>query len=299
MRRDRESTLRERADRSGRVIPERSWSAADRLTLPRYATRHAITVNRTRFRLRESEIDLLSTVGAFRAVQVSDLEPRDASHSGRNEHHTQSDLRSLRQQGLLETHPIVINGRLETVAVLTDTGLDLLERSRADLNHEPRTSNLELRHQQFYSGLLKTRELAHDAQLYRVFQTERTHLEADGATITRIVLDDELKAEYHTYVYEQCRIGVDPDDARRAFARDHDLSFAGGRIHLPDVRIEYTSADGRIDHRDLELATEHYSRAQVSGKQSAGFRVYRAAGARRGSTRGSTPSDPHNLEWLP
>jgi hypothetical protein len=106
-----------------------------------------------------------------------------------------------------------------------------------------------------------------------------------------------LKAEYHSYVHEQQQAGRAADDARRAFAHEHDLSFSGGRIHLPDVRIEYTSLDGHSDHRDLELATEHYSRSQLSGKQSAGFRVFRAAGA-RGWRRGNTPSDPHHLQWL-
>ena len=55
-----------------------------------------------------------------------------------------------------------------------------------------------------------------------------------------------------------------------------------------------------LSHRDLELATEHYSRSQLGGKQSAGFRVYRAAGARGAgaSKPGGSPIDPHHLEWL-
>ena len=146
---------------------------------------------------------------------------------------------------------------------------------------------------------MKPRELAHDAQLYRLFETERKQLEDAGARVTRVVLDYELKREYHTYVHRQQAAGVEPAEARAAFAREHNLPFKG-RIELPDVRIEYEDLDGVARHRDLELATEHYSRSQLSGKQTAGFRVYRAAGARGANTpkRGGTPSDPHLLEWL-
>jgi hypothetical protein len=74
------------------------------------------------------------------------------------------------------------------------------------------------------------------------------------------------------------------------------------RLELPDLRIEYETPDGRIESRDLELITEHYSRGQLAGKAQAGFSLYRSAGTakvRAGSTRtGGTPADPHHLEWL-
>jgi hypothetical protein len=43
-----------------------------------------------------------------------------------------------------------------------------------------------------------------------------------------------------------------------------------GHLELPDLRIEYEAEDGRLEHRDVELVTEHYSRGQVSGKARAG-----------------------------
>jgi hypothetical protein len=83
---------------------------------------------------------------------------------------------------------------------------------------------------------------------------------------------------------------------RDAFADAHDLPFAGEHIHFSDVRIEYETADGRTEYRGLELATEHYTRSQLSGKTGGGFHVYRAAGA--GGRRGGTPSDPHHLRSI-
>ena len=266
----------------------RHWSPADRLALPRSDARRPISVDRQGVRLRESDIELLATVGAFRTVAVRDL--RDIADNATDRlARTAADLRSLREQGLLETHAIVINGRHESVAVLTEKGHRLLEHSRGDESLH--------RDQRYYAGLVKPRELAHDAQLYRMFEREREHLEREGAIVTRVLLDYELKADYHRSVHEQQRKGIDPGDARRAFAEAQDLPFADGHIHFPDVRVEYQTPDGRSEHRDLELATEHYSRAQLSGKQGAGFHVYRATGA-GASRRGSSCADPHHLEWL-
>ena len=105
------------------------------------------------------------------------------------------------------------------------------------------------------------------------------------------------RVAYHRFVEERVREGGDRDQARREFAEDHDLPFRDGRIELPDLRIEYETRDGERAHRDVELATENYSRSQLAGKHSAGFRIYRAAGA-GAISRSATPSDPHHLEWL-
>jgi hypothetical protein len=86
----------------------------------------------------------------------------------------------------------------------------------------------------------------------------------------------------------------------RIRGRDHDLPFRAGRIEFPDLRIEYDTPNAERAYRDVELATENYSRTQLAGKHSAGFRVYRAAETRASgaTSRGGTPSDPHHLEWL-
>jgi hypothetical protein len=306
----------DRADRAGRTDrsdhtdradrPERAdggWSPANRLDLPRTPDRQPVTLERDFFRLRGSESELLATIGAFRAIAIHDLREVAANAMPQRPASLDADLRSLRDQGLLRTHALVMNGRSEHAAVLTTKGRELLEHSRPSaLSARPspglRPLTSHLCDQRFYAGVAKPRDLAHDAQLYRMFETERARLQAEGAPVTRVVLDYELKAEYHRYVHQQHRTGVDETSARRAFADQHHLPFAGQRIHLPDVRIEYETEDGRTEYRDLELATEHYSRSQLGGKVSAGFRVYRAAGAGAGSRRGGTPADPHRLEWI-
>jgi hypothetical protein len=263
-------TVREdRADRRERADPGQSLRE-NRIELPRTPERRPVVLDRSRFMLRSSESALVETVGAFRAIAVRDLQEA-----------AEADIRSLRGQGLLHTRDLVINGHSERVAALTRTGRELLERSRG---------------QGFHAGRVKAREAEHDAQLYRMFRTERERLEAERATVTDVVLDYQLAADYRRYIHEQELAGVDAVQARRAFAETHDLPFAGDGIRLPDVRVEYETADGRIEYRDLELATAHYSRSQIGAKKSAGFRVYRAAGA--GAQRGAAPSDPHDLEWI-
>ena len=261
--------------------PDR-WSAARDLRLPRTPDRQHVQSGRERYRVRDSETQLLATLGAFRVVAERDLAGLQ----------TQSDVRSLSEQGLIESRTIVINQEPEPVLVLTQKGRELLEAHRGRATGDDR--------QEFYAGLVKPEQLAHDAQLYRLFETERRSLEDSGARIGRVVLDYELKREYHAYVHRQKQRSIDATEARETFARDHDLPLRRGHIQLPDIRIEYETPDGLRDHRDLELATEHYSRSQLAGKQSAGFRVYRAAGARGGAAtrKGGTPQDPHLLEWI-
>ena len=159
-----------------------------------------------------------------------------------------ADVRSLVDQGLIETRTIMINNTPERVVVLTTEGRDLLEAHR-----EPREDR-DRPDQRYYAGLVKPRELAHDAQLYRMFEIERERLEAEGARIARVVLDYELKSEYHAFVHAQRQAGVSASDARREFADTHDLPFRRRHIALPDVRIEYDSPDGERLHRDLEFA---------------------------------------------
>ena len=143
---------------------------------------------------------------------------------------------------------------------------------------------------------MKPRELPHDAQVYRLFRAEAGRIETEGGRVVRVVLDYELKRDYQQYLNRPDR----PADAtleqdRRAFAEAHDLPVVRDHLELPDLRIEYETADGRLEHRDVELVTEHYSRGQLAGKAQAGFVMYRSGGG--GGGRGG-PFDPRHLERL-
>jgi hypothetical protein len=237
------------------------------------------------YQLRGSETDLLAIIGTFRVVPTHDLPGADDTRAG--------DLKHLAEQGLIEHRQIVINDQPTTIVTLTKDGKDLLESHKE--------SRSRTRDQVYHSGFVKPRELAHDAQLYRLYKAEAARIRAEGGTVRRVVLDYELKREYQTFLNRPDRgDDLSAEEARRAFALAADLPHDKGHIELPDLRIEYETEAGIVAYRDVELVTEHYSRGQVAGKSAAGFGLYRAAGASGRSSDASrgAPFDPHYLEWL-
>ncbi len=246
------------------------------LSLPRGETRERIEGRERAHLLDESDMRNLVTIGAFRVVPVEDLDEP-------------AGLRRLLDDGLVTCETLTDISGSERIAALTAEGKSVLEASRTPDRDGP--------DQAFYAGVVKPRELAHDARVYRAFQEEEARIEAEGGRVTRVVLDYELKREYQRFLNRDDR----PDDAtlesdRRAFAEAHDLHIVRGHLELPDLRIEYESADGRADHRDVEIVTEHYSRGQISGKARAGFACYRAGGSQ--ARTGGTPLDPRHLTRL-
>ncbi len=276
-------------------LPEPSRSTrrpdlpTERLTLPVTDRREAVEFRDRVYELRGSETRILATVGAFRVVPAVDLVDGRSTPDAFKE-----DLRRLADQGLIERRTLPINREPTRVVVLTKAGKALLDARR-----EPTAG----RQQQHHAGLVKPRELAHDAQIYRLYQAEAVRLEDAGGHIARVVLDYEIKHDYQTFLNRPDRPeDTDRDEDIAAFATANRLPVIDGHLELPDLRIEYETAEGRLEVRDLELVTEHYSRGQLSGKARAGFGLYRAAGAGRvrgGQARtGGTPFDPHHLERL-
>ncbi len=205
------------------------------------------------------------------------------------------DVRHLSEQGLIDRKSVVINGQPTPVLVLSKEGKALLEAHRNIRSDGPQ--------QEYQAGLVKPRELAHDAQLHRVYLAEAAHITGQGGRVRRVVLDYEIKREYQQFLHRSDRPdGVPQADDRGAFAAQSRLQVVDDHLELPDLRIEYETPEGDLAYRDVELVTEHYSRAQLAGKARAGFSMYRAAGGRASgggaSGRGGTPLDPHHLEWL-
>jgi hypothetical protein len=253
----------------------------DRLALPRSEAREAICVREHTYRLRGSESRILATVGAFRVVRADDLQPMRSSRDAWN-----GDLRSLAEQGLVQAKTVEVNRQSISVVVLTPSGKDVLDAHvRADDGHR----------QVFHAGLVKPREIAHDSQIYRLFEAEAARIEAEGGRVTRVVLDYELKRDYQTFLNRPDKAD-DPHEDLEQFAEGAKLPIIDGHLELPDLRIEYESVDGGVEYRDVELVTEHYSRGQFGGKRAAGFAMYRARGGH--ARTGGTPFDPHHLERL-
>ena len=245
------------------------------LSLPRGTTLERVEGRERTHLLDEADMRTLATIGAFRVVPIEDLD-----ESG--------DLRRLSNEGLITNETLTDIEGSHRIVSLTSEGKAVLEAHRSPGDGPE---------QAFYAGVVKPRELAHDTLMFRAFKEEEARIDAQGGRVTRVVLDYELKREYQRFLNRDDR----PDDAtlesdRRAFADAHDLHIVRGHLELPDLRIEYETEDGRVEHRDVEIVTQHYSRGQISGKARAGFACYRAGGSH--TRTGGTPFDPRHLTRL-
>ena len=120
---------------------------------------------------------------------------------------------------------------------------------------------------------MKPREAKHDADLYRLYQKEASRIERAGGKPLRVILDYELKRDLNR---ELAQLGHEKDDpdAKELIAEKHHLRVVNGKIPVPDVRIEYETAQHELSRVDLELATRHYRPRGLAAKARAGFALY-------------------------
>jgi hypothetical protein len=270
---------RDRDHRERAVDPRDAFTR--HLNLPRGLERERVRDRDREYTLRGSESRTLATVGAFRVVSSHDL--RD--HHDRPADPRSSDLRHLREEGLIET--LRVPGYRDHAVVLTKEGRSLLESHRSrDHGHQ----------QTFYAGLKRERELEHDVQVYRAYERQAERLQDRGARIERVVLDYELKREYQTWLHERDRdrdYDGHPDRSAEEiheWEREHDLPYFDEEVHFPDLRVEYQEPDGRWDREDVEVTTPHYRGAHGASVARSGFSCYRGSslgiGGRSGGSRG-------------
>jgi hypothetical protein len=276
--RDRDERERQ-ADARGR---EPRDPFVEGLDLPRGLERELVQDDHENlYELNGDDSRMLATIGAFRVVAERDLDDvRDPAADPRDD-----TLEHLREEDLIR---FVDLDAEERAAVLTERGWDVLDAHRRDRNDE--------HDQAFHAELGRERELQHDAHLFHAYLEVEERLRGEGAEIERVVLECDLRSEYQEYLQEHNRGRADsngrPDrkeDEIEAWARDHDLPYFDGHVHLPDFRIEY-ALEGRDRHEDVEVMTGHYRGAHAASRARAGFMCIRA------STNGKgTPFSPR--EW--
>jgi hypothetical protein len=220
----------------------------------------AHTLRDRTYLLRESELDTMSELGKFRVISAADLSRfANASDNARMER----DVRRLKDQDLVSERTLAISGRKAfRVLALTKNG----KRVVRDTNCLPED-------QRIYHGVVKPREAKHDAELYRLFQTEAARIESAGGKPLRVLLDYELKRNLNR---DRARLGTQRDDPQEIerLAERHGLAVVNGKIPLPDMRIEYQTAELELRHVDVELATRHYRPRGIAAKARAGFSLY-------------------------
>ena len=224
-----------------------------------------------RYRLNSDQSKMLQDLGTFRTITANSLRKHLYEN---NDERFRKDLRSLREQRLLTVrHGSRANG--EYVA-LTKAGKELTQSAI-------RTN----RDQVVYSGIVKQRELRHDAAIYDVYQKEARKISKAGGTPKRIVLDFELKKQVNRQLATiQTIPPAERERQRQEIAEAHGLKIVEGKFQFPDVRIEFESRDQEQCKVDLECVTGHYKARQIAAKQAAGFKLYNQDYRGRSAERG-------------
>jgi hypothetical protein len=247
-----------------KIAPD-SPRAADRLTrnerVPEAldSPRAHYTRDRTYF-LRDSELETLAEVGTFRVIAARDL--ARAGYGGDAER-MEREIRRLKQQSLLAEKRLPLGQNNATrLFALTKRGARLVRKSGRVPDK-----------QAIYHGFAKPREAKHDADLYRLYQAEVERIESTGGRATRVVLDYELKRNLNRDLAALEDEGWTAE-ALEQIAERHGLSVVGGKIPVPDLRIEYDTSEMERQHVDLELATRNYRPRALGEKAKAGFSLY-------------------------
>jgi hypothetical protein len=221
--------------------------------------------------LSGSEIHSLAEIGKFRIIATADL-ARFAY--GGNRERTDKDIRRLARNGLLTDNTVEVS-RKKTLRIVTLTkhGHRLLKKA-GQLPGD----------QVIYHGLRKPREVKHDADLYPLYQKEASGIERGGGRLVRVILDYELKRNLNR---DLAWLGTEKDNPGRKaeVAAKHGLKVVDGKIPVPDLRVEYETAQLEPRHVNLELATRDYRPRALVAKAKAGFSLYScsedASGLRR------------------
>ena len=212
------------------------------------------------FLLRESELTTLIEIGKFRVIPPDDL--AQFGYAG-DTMRTNRDIRHLVQQELVAMKSVSsIDKHPARLLVLTKKAKRLLLRS----GRLPEG-------QAIYHELGKPREAWHDAALYRLYQRESARIESAGGRPLRVALDYELKRNLYR---ELARLGdqAQSREARERVAGKHGLVLVDDTVQVPDLRLEYETADFERRHVDLELATHNYRPRALAQKSKAGFSIY-------------------------
>ena len=212
------------------------------------------------YNLRGSELQILVDLGKFRIIKRDDLVTH--GYEG-NANHASRDFAHLTDQGLIQQR--IAYPEHDTYLTLSRAGHHYIE------NHRPEISP----NQVFHHGFLKRREARHDATLYLVYQREAERIRDAGGRITRVVLDSELKQSINRSLANIHSLPADEQrKARQEIAETNGLAVVNGKIPLPDLRLEYETADREQTKVDIELLSGDYRPSQVAAKARAGFTMY-------------------------
>jgi hypothetical protein len=226
-------------------------------------------------------------IGRFRLVNQEDL--ARYRYAGKTAEMSADLLRLVDREHLVERRTVVDlqKDRRIVVLVLTARGKAWLEGDRP---HQAVYNG-----QKFFDGLVRAREVYHDAEVYPAYQAAARKILAEGGIIQKIVLDHELKGVKARLTNRRYpgRHENSPLSAaqKREIARELHLTVVKEKIHIPDAQIHYLDRVGDPQVLNLEVTTSSYRGRDLRSKAASGFSLFAA-----GRTHAGAPIwDDHHL----
>ncbi len=231
--------------------------------------------DRERISFDERKRQAVTDVATYRVVSVRDLVDE---RFGGNAFAARKGIDSMKRKGLLKEDTVSLkNGKTFKVLTATDKGL---QQAR---DHSPGSK------QRYFAGLVKPKEMRHDAAVYRAARNEIADLERNGAKVKRIRIDHELKSQV-AKATERARAKGGREAAQKskieAAEALHLPVDQQQKVHYPDAQIEYSDARGDTGRVNVEVTSGNYCGRDIRAKAAASFALHangRAAGRRLAS----------------
>ena len=228
---------------------------------------------RERIGMAARQAAAMADLGQYRVAAVVDI---SREHFGGNPFAARRAIDALKKQGLVEEHP-ARGPKGEPYKVLTAT-----EAGARAAGRHSRQRGLDAE-QRTWAGLVKPKEIGHDVAIYRAGREVQRNLEERGATLRRVRIDVELKAEIARRTETaRARDGKAAADRERLQAAEElHLPVEDGKVMYPDAQLEFTEEDGVTrGHANLEVVSEHYRGGDIAAKAAAGFQMHGNGSAR-------------------
>lgn len=247
---------------------------------------HRRELGRTRHRgldMTERSHACLREVGLYRCASHSDLVE---THFSGNRFAAAKGLDRLVRSGAMQRHRARgPNKGAFTVYTLTKSGAALAQHLAVKRGLDPE--------QRAWSGMVKPREAAHDADVAKACRKEIEALTARGGRPRRILIDAELKGilAKRSETARAKKGKEEADRARRQAAAELHLPCNDqGHVQVPDAQIQYVDESGNIGRVNVEVTTDKYMEASVQAKSAAGFSMHGGKGGGASNTRTSLSS---------
>ena len=218
--------------------------------------------------INERKNAAIADASHYRVVAVADLVKE---RFGGNPFTARKAINQMKADGLVTEHTLRgPKGGAYRVLSPTEQGARraVSQGARWELDPEQRT---------WASGVVRSRDMAHDVAIYRASRLEQSRFEGRGATLRRIRIDSELKARVNTRS-EAARFGGGQEAADRerekAAAQLH-LPIRDGKVQYPDAQLEFLEPDGLTrGHVNIEVVSGNYRAADIAAKAAAGFQMH-------------------------